>query len=94
MRKLEPVIPLHNPAFPYEPAVCTDITRRWEKEFGWKAPTERRMEEDNGRQQQELEEERQQYALDVLGRVRRGWATEDDVKFLAAELGISKLIGE
>ena len=41
-------------------------------------------------QQSELEQERQQYALDVLERVVAHKATPADILFLAHELGVSK----
>lgn len=46
------------------------------------------------RQQQELEEERQQRAIESLQRVDHGTATHDDVLFLAAELGLTERIKE
>lgn len=41
MKRLEPEIPLHDPSFPYVPAVKTDIRERF-KRMGFKPPSERR----------------------------------------------------
>ena len=41
------------------------------------------------RQQQELEEEREQRTVEALARADRGMATHEDIAFLASELGIS-----
>lgn len=41
------------------------------------------------RQQQELEEEREQKTIEALARADRGMATHEDIEFLASELGIS-----
>ena len=46
------------------------------------------MSDGDYRQQQELEEERQQRIMEILERVRTGTTTEEDASVLAHELGI------
>ena len=50
------------------------------------------MNEPDYRQQQELEEEREQRTLETLRRVDHGMATHDDMLLLASELGLSSQI--
>jgi len=46
--------------------------------------------DDDGRAMQELDAERLQRTLETLDRVQAGEANDEDVAFLAAELGVSE----